>query len=188
MRPYLNEKALFYRIQKGDTDAFGELYDFYSEKLYRFLYLKLPTAHDAEDITADSFLRTWQYLREGKQVTSMQAFLYQTARNLVVDFYRKRGGITVEPLDDYEVVIADRVDLTLEEKMALKGDMASIEEGLRKIKDSFREVIVLHYLNELSIKEISRIVGKSSGATRVMLHRGIKTLKTVLSESVVSSR
>jgi RNA polymerase sigma-70 factor (ECF subfamily) len=179
MRQFLNEQIVLYRIRKGDTESFGRIFDYYQEKIYRFIYLKVATVQDAEDITAEAFLKVWQYIKEGKKIQSLQAFMYQVARNLVVDFYRKKGAPT-ESIEDTEIVIADRSDLTLEEKMTLKSDMVKVEGALRQLKDAYREVIVLHFLNELSLLETAKIIGKTPGATRVLLHRGMKALKGVL--------
>lgn len=178
---FINEQIILYRIRKGDTESFTEIFDRYHEKVYRFVYLKLPRKQDAEDVTAEVFLKVWEHIKFGKKITSLQAFLYQVARNLVVDFYRSKGAPT-ESIEEGEIVIADRADLSLEEKMALKGDMARIEGALRKLKDVYREVIILHYLNELSLVEIARVIEKSPGATRVLLHRGMRALKNILGE------
>lgn len=184
MKIPFNEKIILYRIQKGDTAAFAQVYDAYSEAVYRFIYLKVPTVQDAEDLTAETFLKVWHYVKDNKKdnkrVRQLQAFIYQVARNVVIDFYRRRGHVHLESIDDADIVIADRVDLTLEEKMALKGEMESVEHALRQLKDSYREVIVLHYLNELSLKEIARVIGKNPGATRVLLHRALKAVKEIL--------
>lgn len=181
MHKFLNEQIVLYRIRKGDTESFGRIFDFYQEKIYRFVYLKVATGEDAEDITAETFLKAWHHIKEGKKITSLQAFLYQVARNLVVDFYRKKGAPT-ESIEDAEITIADRSDLSLEEKMTLKSDMAKVEGALRMIKDAYREVIVLHFLNELSLTETAKVIGKTPGAARVLLHRGMKALKGVLGE------
>ncbi|MBI4600047.1 RNA polymerase sigma factor [Candidatus Uhrbacteria bacterium] len=181
MHKFLNEQIILYRIRKGDTESFGHIFDFYHEKIYRFVYLKVATGEDAEDIVAETFLKVWQYIKEGKKIKTLQAFLYQIARNLVVDFYRRKGAPT-ESLEDAEITIADRSDLSLEEKMTLKSDMAKVEGALRLLKDAYREVIVLHFLNELSLSETAKIIEKSPGATRVLLHRGMKTLKNMLNE------
>lgn len=178
---FVNEQIILYRIRKGDTSSFAEIFDQYHEKIYRFVYLKLPRVQDAEDIAAEVFLKAWDHIKGGRKITSLQAFLYQIARNAVVDFYR-RAGKPMESLDEGEIVIADRSDLSLEEKMVLKSDMVRIETALRKLKDAYREVIVLHYLNELSLVETARALEKSPGATRVLLHRGVRALKKVLAE------
>ncbi len=182
MRQHIHERILLYKIQKGDTESFGTIYDFYHERIYRYVYLKLPTQEDAEDIAADTFLRAWQYLQEKKAVRSLQAFLYQIARNLVVDFYRRRGG-KVESIDELEIVVADRGDLSLEEKMMLKSDIAQIERGIRQLKDIYRDVVILHYLNDVPLKEVARLIEKSQGATRVLAHRAVKTLRDILADS-----
>lgn len=178
---FVNEQIILYRIARGDTNSFAEIFDRYHEKIYRFVYLKLPRSQDAEDIAAEVFLKAWDHIKGGKRIASLQAFLYQIARNAVVDFYR-RAGKPMESIDEGEIVIADRSDLSLEEKMALKSDMVRIEGALRKLKDAYREVIVLHYLNELSLVETARAIEKSPGATRVLLHRGIGALKSILKE------
>ena len=175
----INEQLTLYRIRKGDTECFAEMFDRYHEKVYRFAYLKLPKAQDAEDVTSEVFLKVWEHIKGGKKINSLQAFIYQVARNLIVDFYR-RSGRPMESIDETEIVIADRSDLTLQEKMTLKEDMARVEGALRKLKDAYREVIVLHYLNELSLVETAHAIEKSPGATRVLLHRGMKALKSII--------
>lgn len=118
-------------------------------------------------------------MREGKKIVFFQALLYRTARNLVIDFYRKSGA-NVESIEESELIIADRSDLTLDEKMNLKMDFERVQHSLRQLKDSYREVLVMHYLNQLSVKEISRALDMSPGAVRVLLHRGVKALKQVM--------
>ncbi len=170
---------MLYKIHQGDTESFGAVYDFYQERIYRYVYLKVPTQQDAEDITADTFLRAWQYMQEKKAVRTIQAFLYQIARNLIVDFYRKRGG-NIESIDEQEIVVADRQDLSLEEKMTLKLDIAQAERAIRQLKDLYRDVVILHYLNDVPLKDVARLIKKSRGATRVILHRAVKTLRDML--------
>ncbi len=179
MRQYLNEQILIYKIKRGDTESFAPIYDYYVERLYRFIYLKVPTSQDAEDLTAETFLKVWGYVRESKTIDNLQALIYKVARNAIVDFYRKRGTI-VESIDEQEYVVADRTDLTLEEKMALKSDMVAVEAALRQLKDGYREVIILHFLNDLPLHEVARIVDKKPGNVRVLLHRGLKVLREVL--------
>lgn len=181
MKSHIHERILLYKIQQGDTESFGTIYDFYHERIYRYVYLKVPTQQDAEDITADAFLRAWQYFQEKKAVRALQAFLYQIARNLIVDFYRKRGA-NIDSIDEHEVIVADRGDLSLEEKMMLKSDIEGVERAIRQLKDIYRDVVILHYLNDVPLKDIARLIEKSQGATRVILHRAVKTLRDTLAK------
>lgn len=182
MAHHLNDQILVFRIKRGDTGAFASLYDYYVERIYRFVFLKVPTIQDAEDITAEAFLKLWHAIREGKPIENLQALLYQIARNGVADFYRKRG-VPTEAIEDAEMIVADRTDLTLEEKMALKSDMVAVESAIRQLKDAYREVVTLHFLNELSLREIAKIVEKKPGTVRVLLHRGLKILREIVTET-----
>ena len=82
----LQEKLLVYRLQTHkDTEAFAELYDLYIKRIYRFVFFKVGTHEDAEDIVSETFLRTWNVISEGGELKSFSGLLYRVARNLIVD-------------------------------------------------------------------------------------------------------
>ena len=92
------ENILQKKIEKGDKDGFIELYDRYAPQIYRFIYLKTNSSHDSEDLTSEVFLKLWKNYwglppRNGgsprNSLRNPRAFLYQIARNLVVDYYSK---------------------------------------------------------------------------------------------------
>jgi len=163
-----------------DKDAFGELYDIYIDKIYRFVYFKVSSSAEAEDLTSQIFLKVWQLILDNKIKTgqSFQAFLYTLARNTVIDFYRhsrkEKGDISLEEAADISAAgeIEKEIDIKIEmERLSLK---------LKKLKSEYREALVLHYINELSIKEIAEILNKKRGAVRVLLHRAVNSLKEIL--------
>jgi len=171
------EKILIGKLRLKDKTAFEQLYDLYIDKIYRFIYFKVSNVSDAEDLTSQTFLKIWQLVLEGKIKggQSFQAFLYKVARNIVIDSYRisrKREG-TVS-LDE-AMNIADAH--TVEQEVGEKMEKEEIEARLKKLKREYQEVIILHYLNELSIKEIADILDKKKGNIRVMIHRALKALK-----------
>src|SRR3989338_645253 len=89
----IQEKLLLFKLRVGhDPEAYGKLYDLYVSRIYRFIYFKIPTAEEAQDITSEVFLKLWEYIREGKAVRSVGPLLFQIARNAIVDFYRKRAS------------------------------------------------------------------------------------------------
>ena len=86
------EKEILKRIKNGENEAFGELYDFYAPKIYRFVRLKVDSQENAQDLTSETFLRTWKYLQKQRKIRKrFQSLLYKVARNLVIDFYRSRS-------------------------------------------------------------------------------------------------
>lgn len=178
----LQEKIILSRIRHGDKEAFGQLYDLYVDKIYRFIYFRVPTIETAQDLTSDCFLKVFQYLtKDAPRIESLKAFIYRVARNLVTDYYRARGErpISIENELTYEVAAEE---INQEERIEISFQFKEIEKALTKIKDEWREVIILHYIEDYSIKEIAQILEKTEGAIRVLLHRAIRALREVLNK------
>lgn len=172
----LAEKLLVARLKLKDTEAFAELYDGYVDRMYRFIYFKVDTAETAQDLVSQTFLNVWQHALEGKlkATQSFQALLYTTARHVVIDHYRKHKP-TAELTEAVQVV-----DESADPAAAVDAqlDRSAIEARLQNIKSEYQEVIVLHYLNDVSIKEIATIINKKPGTVRVTLHRALKALQS----------
>ncbi len=181
----LREKLLVFRVSEGkDPRAFEGLYSLYFEKISRFIHFKVNSREEAEDLTSQAFLKAWEYLtdNEQKRVQDFRAFVYQLARNLVVDFYRKQGRLPeVVGLDseEEEQQIPDyRQNFLLNQ--LYKSDRAYLANCLTNLKDEYREVIVLRFLEDLEISEIAQIVDKTAGNVRVLIHRALKHLKDLM--------
>jgi len=172
-----NDNSLLERVQKGDSEAFGELYNANIGKIYRYVLFKVRTREEAEDISADVFLRAWQYLQQQRIVSSLNAFLYQVAKNLVIDHYRQRSqrevtmesGVLDQVPDDQQQQLFRQIENSLE--------VAEVELIVRGLKDEYKDVILLRYVEELSTGEISSIIGKSRGAVRVTLFRALNIIR-----------
>jgi len=173
------EKILIGKLKLKDKEAFGELYDLYLDKIYRFVYFKVSSVPEAEDLTSQIFLKIWQLSLEGKIKVgqSFQAFLYKIARNIVIDYYRSsRNKVQSVSLDQVAEITDDKV-VNQEQEMEREIEKEDLEKKLKKLKSEYQEIIILHYLNELSIKEIADILNKKKGNVRVILHRALKALK-----------
>lgn len=177
----IKDKLLLFRIRvQHDSDAFGKIYDTYVNRIHRFIYFKVSSAEEAEDLTAETFLRLWTYLQEGKPVKYLSALTYQIARNLVTDYYRTKPERLTLSVDEQlpeavgEVTGEERIDRIIQTEQ--------VERALRLLKDEYREILIMRYLDELSPREIAATIGKAPGATRVMLHRALQALKSVADE------
>src|SRR3989344_8647144 len=103
------ENLLILQLRKKDPEALGRVYDLYATSLYRFIYLKVPTAQDAEDITSELFLRFWNFvITTEDEITSIRGLLYRIGRNLVIDFYRRRAYVGSLPDETLEQIPDDR--------------------------------------------------------------------------------
>ncbi|MFZ5365209.1 MAG: RNA polymerase sigma factor [Patescibacteria group bacterium] len=174
-------KYLVYQTRnQKDPESFARLYDMYVDQIFRFVRFKVETEEIAQDITSDIFLRTWQYLLESSRpIDNFNALIYRICRNCVVDHYRKRSReAQVYNAENFEQLIHDRQDIT--EDIDNKIDFGQIEEKLKLLKEEYREVIILRYVEGLTVSEISKILDKTKSNVRVLIHRALKTLKDII--------
>ena len=175
------EKELLAKVMIGDKEAFGELYDFYAPRIFRFVRIKVGSQALAEDLTSESFLRIWEYLyKEEKEIEeSFQALLYQIARNLITDYYRRKSSQEILIDDDFREFLEKK---PAKDEIRSKETALEIHNALVNIKQEYQDVIIWYYIDELSVPEIAKIMDKSQGAIRVLIHRALKSLKKHLEE------
>ena len=178
-----SEKQIFSKLKKGDREAFIEAYDLYVDEIYRFVYFKVSDQEEAQDLTSAVFLKAWNYIQENslKDVKTLRALFYKIARTSVIDHYRKKSNFQNISIDnkDIPINIPDDKQNVLE-KMKISSDVESVQAKLNELKGEYKEVIVLKFINELSIKEISNIVNKSNGNVRILIHRALKVLRDLM--------
>ncbi|MEK7516352.1 MAG: RNA polymerase sigma factor [Patescibacteria group bacterium] len=171
------EKQLLARVNARDADAFAEVYDRYAARLFRHASIRLGRKEVAEDLTSRTFLKTWEYLLDGKTVNHIASFLYRVLHNLIVDEYRVRPREVLmeelpEPEDRRDANA--RVDATLE--------LERVQRALRKLPDGTQALLTARYFDELSVGEICSMTGKSRNAAYVALHRGLRALQRACGE------
>ncbi len=162
-------------------EEFSQIYDKYIDKIYRFIFLKVNSKEAAEDLSSEVFTRCWRKFQDNQDnpvaIENPQAFLYRVARNIVVDHYREKGKAQFVSTD-FAPIIDPRADI--KEKVEFSSDLSMVRTVLTGLKDEYQEMIVWRYIDDLSIPEISNILGKPEGTVRVALHRAMKSLKKEL--------
>ena len=158
-------------------ELFTILYDQHITKIYRFIYLKVDSSETAEDLCSEVFTRVWKGFSsiESKQVENPQAFIYQIARNVIADHYREKSKAKIVAIEE---VVED--NKSIEEQIMVNLEMDRIQKILLKLKEDYQNYIIWRYLDELSILEISQIIGKSQDSVRVGIHRALQALKREL--------
>ena len=162
--------------QQTIKELFLKAYDRYADPIYRFCYLKTSNAALAEDLTQETFMRLWQRIREGVVVGNEQALLYTIARNLVIDWYRKKKE---QSLDAIMEAGADFVG-------AGSGDIlvfAETEEALgavNQLDESSRDVLLLRFVEGYSPQEIAALLGTSANVVSVRINRAIKKVQDII--------
>jgi RNA polymerase sigma-70 factor (ECF subfamily) len=169
------EKILLQQIKNGNQKAFAYFYDFYQDKIYRFLYFRVSDQNLAQDLTSDVFIKVLDYIKEGKEIENFQSFIYKIARNLIIDFYRQREQEEL-PIDEFvEENIPEEKDLI--EAVNDKFELEKIQQALAQIPDRYREVIILRFIEDLPFKEIAKITDLKEDYVRMLSHRGLKMLR-----------
>ncbi len=179
----LKNQYLLFRAKNKDPESFTKVYDLYVERIYRFIFFKVANAEDAQDLTSEVFLKTWQYINDGKAVKNLNAFFYKIARNLIIDHYRKNSLSQQDvSLETAKENLDQRVEVAKDELKQIETKLAieNVENKLRELKDEYREVIILRYVDGLSIGEIADVVDKKKGTVRVLLYRALNTLKELM--------
>lgn len=163
---------------------FSKIYDQYINKIYRFIFLKVNSEEIAQDLCSETFLRVWQLYQKNfnskEKIQNVQAFLYQIARNLVIDYYREKAKT-----ETVSVEFASVVDPTgdLEKKAIFMSDLEVVKLALSKLKEDYQNVIIWHYLDDIPIQELAKMLDRTEEATRVLLHRALKSLKEKINQA-----
>lgn len=177
----ISENILIYKLKAHkDSDAFAALYDIYVKRIYRFVYFKVNSKEEAEDLTSEVFLKAWNYINENKELKSFSGLLYKIARNCIIDLYRaksvKSETILISSLPE-GIEPGDKGREVLELNVGLEAQ--DLIKVIKKLKLEYQEVLTLRYVDELQIEEIAEIMGKGNISVRVTLHRALKKLKSL---------
>lgn len=157
---------------------FSKIYDKCIEKIYRFIFLKVSSEEIAQDLCSETFLKGWESYKNNPNIENPSAFLYRIARNLVTDYYRQKGRTQFVSAEFVSIIDPNP---GLEEKMALNSDLEQVKLVLATLKEDYQNVIIWRYLDDLPISEIAKMLDKSEEATRVTLHRALKSLRNEMS-------
>lgn len=172
------ELTLIQKAQHGDGKAFGTLYDTYLPQIYRFVFLKVGRKQDAEDLTQQVFASAWQNIgRYEHKGFPFSSWLYRIASNAVIDFYRtSKPNVSIDQVPEDHIAELD----DMEDRVDTAMSSALVREALKKLDHDQQNVLLMKFVEELSNKEIAEALKKSEGAVRVIQHRALKQLKTLI--------
>lgn len=174
------------QVLKGDQNAFTDIVNLYQHKLYQICYRMLSNNHEAEDIAQEAFVRAYINLHSFDQNRKFSTWLYRIATNLCIDRIRKKKPdyfldaeiAGTEGLDMYSQLSSDdKLPDDVVEQMELQD---RIQYEISKLPDKYRSVIVLKYIEELSLQEISDILDMPLGTVKTRIHRGREALRKQL--------
>jgi RNA polymerase sigma-70 factor (ECF subfamily) len=163
------------KITPEHLETFQQAYEMYKKVLSSHAYYKVNDHMISEDLVQETYLKTWAYLVKGGKIEKMKAFLYHVLNNLIVDQYRKHKESSLDFL--LEKGFEPDFDNTEAVNNTLDGRNAF--NLIEKLPESYREVMKMKYVQDLSLEEMSELTGKSRNTLAVRLHRGTQKLKAL---------
>lgn len=172
-----SDDELIVRAQGGAADAVRSLYLNNYQSIYRYLYYRVGDTHIAEDLTSEVFLKMIQSL-PGYRLRNVpfQAWLFQIARNLAIDHHRKQSLHMNTELHENIQETARPVDELVENKLSNE----LLFRTLKKLTNDQRDVILLRFIEGLSLAQVASILHKSEDAIKGLQHRGLISLRSLL--------
>ncbi len=181
MRDFFREKRVLAKINQGNEDTFLKMYDFYAPKLFRHIYYRISNKETSQDLTQEIFYKTWRFLKESEnKIDNLNAFLYRIANNLITDYYRKAERKNISLEENLERKLPAETSYTAETEKNL--EISKIKQSLTQLNPEQQKLIIWRYFDNLSIKQISQISGKSKNAIYVSIHRSLKELQKIISQ------
>src|SRR5579859_6539488 len=175
--PVYEDDRELVELAKIDPTRFGELYDRHFQRIYRFVYSRVGEQTAAEDVTADVFMKALRGLPRYQDTgRPFSAWLYQIAQNAVNDRYR-----SIRPVVDLdEVHELAQSGPGLDEMAAQRDELRRIWRIVESLPKAQRTAMVLKFQEDLKIEDIAVAMGKSAGAVKLLIHRGVTRLRTEL--------
>jgi RNA polymerase sigma-70 factor, ECF subfamily len=169
-------------MRKDIQEQFLASYDQYADSIYRYCYLRLHSEAQARDVVQEAFARTWGYLLKDKTIDNMRAFLYQVSRNLIVDMRRKKAlrisqEQSLEHLTETGLFQPSYEGDRDVERKVLFGEM---EDAIRCLSPEYQDVLIMRYIEDLSLKEIAAILHTNPHNVSTKLYRAVKALQRVV--------
>ncbi|HJV47077.1 MAG TPA: RNA polymerase sigma factor SigW [Bacillota bacterium] len=177
------EEKLIKKIKKGDRDAFAELVELYKDRVFQVTLRMVGNTQEAEDIAQETFLRVYSNLEHYDPSYKFSTWIFRIATNLSIDHLRKRKQTYSL---DKEMEGTDGLDLHERladptkgpEEILLSGELqGQVQSAIETLSPKYKSIMILRYLEDLSLTEISDIVKLPISTIKTRIHRGREALK-----------
>jgi RNA polymerase sigma-70 factor, ECF subfamily len=177
-------QSLVNKAKTGDREAFGQIYNLYFAKIFRYAKFNINDEDEAEDICQETFVKAWKSIEKfdsERPDWSIQAFLFTIARNLIIDRSRKKKDLKINEYTQIET------NENFYEDLDHKENVETVKKVLSRLEEIERQIIILRFFEEMDTKEIAGILNMKDGALRVRLHRTMEKMKQI-TESLYGTR
>jgi RNA polymerase sigma-70 factor, ECF subfamily len=168
-------------VDKVQLDQeFSDLYRAHLRDVYSYAYYRVGNHHDAEDLTEQTFLQAYRHYERALSESDgrpLRPWLIRIAHNLAANLYRDRARKPQTPIEDTGMLSALH---TTEDLVEGRDELARILEGVKELPDDRRDALIMRFALGMDNREIARAMGRTDGATKVLIHRAIKQLEEIV--------
>ncbi len=176
-------KRLIREVRKGDQQAFAEIVELYKDKVYQVSYRMVGNVHEAQDVAQEAFLRAYTNIDRFDIERKFSTWLFRIATNVAIDRLRKK-----KPDFYLQDEVKGSDGLTIESQLAADADLPEdqvvtlemqewVQEEINQLPPKYRTAIILKYIEDLSINEISEILDMPPSTVKTRIHRGREALR-----------
>jgi RNA polymerase sigma-70 factor (ECF subfamily) len=160
------------KAKRYDEEAITALYKHFYPRIYRYIAFRVSDKEMAKDLTAEVFVRMIDTIKSVR--SSLQAWLYRVANNLVIDYYRTKGKAASNEAN------ADESTLSTRDHAPRILNQELLRKALLKLSADAQTVINLKFTQGYTNQEIAEVIGKSEGAVKVIQFRALRRLKELI--------
>lgn len=180
------EKKLIKQTMRGDRDAFAQIVELYKDKIFQLAYRMTGNRQEAEDIAQETFLRVYANISQYNEEYKFSTWIYRIATNLCIDRARKKkADVSLDEeatgttgLDWYSRVSS--TDKSPEETVVTQELQTYVQEAISQLPPKYRSIMILRYLEDLSLQEISELLKMPVTTIKTRIHRGREALRSKL--------
>lgn len=171
------------QVKKGNQAAFSDIVKYFEQRIYQHCYRMLRNSHDAEDIAQEAFVRAYVNIHRYDEKRKFTTWLYRIATNLAIDRIRKKKpdyylDAEIKGAEGMDMYANLAIDESLpEEKVIQLEQKEYVHKEVMALPPKYRFIIMLRYLEEFSLKEISQIMDIPLGTVKTRLFRGRESLR-----------
>jgi RNA polymerase sigma-70 factor (ECF subfamily) len=161
-------------------EQFSDLYRAHLRDVYSYSYYRVGNHHDAEDLTEQTFLQAYRHFERATRESHgrpLRPWLIKIAHNLAANYYRDRSRKPQTPIEDAGIISATH---TTEDLAEGREELRTILEGIEELPDDRREALIMRFALGMDNREIARALGRTDGATKVLIHRAIRQLEGIV--------
>src|SRR5687767_9215455 len=158
-------------------DEFSALYRAHLRDVYSYSYYRVGNHHDAEDLTEQAFLQAYRHFERARRESNgrpMRPWLIRIAHNLASNYYRDRSR---RPEANIEAIEPPAHPHTTEQVVEGREELRLVMRKLDGLPEDRRDALIMRFALDMSNREIARALGRTDGATKVLIHRALKQLE-----------